>query len=129
MLAIGIQNAGKTLNAFTWAQGLQRASSCQREKFFGAFQAQSPLPVFNRKQPWAFQGFTTYYWDSTRQSTYGKATAGYFQSYDGYLRFDNFKQLTTKPKYDTGAHNGQYPLNPQRGTKVSLNMNCPAVTH
>ena len=129
MLAIGIQNAGKTLNAFTWAEGLQRASSCQREKFFGAFQAQSPLPVLNRAQPWLFHGFTTYYWDPTRQSTYGKATGGYFQSYDGYLRFDTEKQLTTKPKYDTGAHDGQYPLNPQRGTKVSLNMNCPAVPH
>lgn len=127
-LAIGIVNAGKTLNAFTWAQGLERATTCQKQKFFGQFQAQSPLPEFSQSQPWVLHGFTTYYWDSTRQSTYGAATGGYFQSQDGYLRFDTQKSLPAKPVYDTGAHNGQYPLNPQKGTAISINMKCPAAT-
>lgn len=128
MLAIGIVNAGPTLNAFTWADGLQRASTCQKQKFFGAYQAQSPLPVFDRKQPWALHGWTTYYWTTAHQSTYSAATGGYLESYDGYFRFLSQKSLPAKAEYDTGEHNGQYPLNPQKGNKVSLDMKCPAQT-
>ena len=97
-LAIGILNAGKTLNAFTFAHGLEKASGCQIQKFFGQYQAQTALPKFTRAEPWTLHAFTTYYWTTARQSTYGSFTGGYWESYDGYYRF-----LTREvPPGDTG---------------------------
>lgn len=123
-LTLGILNAGKTLNASTFANGLQKANSCELQRFFGQYQAQTPLPSFSKAQPWALHGFTTYYWDPTRQSTYGAFTAGYWQSYDGYLRFFTQKGLPAKPEYDTGERNGQYPFNPQPEGKITSTMKC-----
>jgi hypothetical protein len=125
-LAIGILNAGKTLNAFTWAHGLERASGCQIQRYFGQYQAQTGLPKFSRSKPWVLHGFTTYYWQTARPSTYGAGTGGYWESYDGYLRFLTQKALPAKASYDTGAHNGQYPFNPQPEGKIKATMACAA---
>jgi hypothetical protein len=124
-LAVGIMNAGNTLNAYTWAKGLLKATSCEMQRSFGQYQPQTPLPKFSQAEPWLYHGFTTYYWQTARPSTYGAATNGYFESYDGYLRFITQKSLPAKPLYDTGAHNGQYPLNPQKEGKITSTMRCP----
>jgi hypothetical protein len=125
-LTIGIVNAGKTLNAFTFAHGLAKANACQLQRSFGAYQPQTPLPKLSdsRHQPWVLHGFTSYYWTTARPSTYGAATNGYWESYDGYLRYFTQKGLPAKPVYDTGEHNGQYPLNPQREGKITSTMKC-----
>lgn len=123
-LALGIENAGKTLNAFTWAQGLQQANACELQRSFGQYEAQTPLPKLSKAEPWLYHGFTTYYW-TTRQSTYGPATGGYFESYDGYYRFFTQKGLPAKPLFDTGAHNGYYPLKPQKEGRITSTMKCP----
>jgi hypothetical protein len=127
-LVIGIENAGKNLNAFTFANGLQNANTCQLQRAFGEFQPQSPQPQMSRAQPWLMHGFTTYYW-TTRQSTYGATTGGYFESYDGYHRFyDSYEGgFPKKPLFNTGAHNGHYPYHAQKQGVFTPTMSCPAV--
>jgi hypothetical protein len=125
MLAMGILNAGKTLNAFTFANGLQSSDSCELQRFFGEYQPQTAIPKFTKAQPWALHGYTSYYWSSAHQSTYGASTAGYFESYDGYFRYTTQKALPAQPFYDTGAHGGQYPLRLQAEGKYSPTMTCP----
>lgn len=128
-LALGIENAGKTLNAFTFAEGLQNANACELQRGFGEYQPQSSQPYFSSAQPWLLHGWTTYYWSSAFQSTYGKATGGYFQSYDGYHRFsDSYERNFPKnPLYNTGKHNGNYPYHPEKSGKYTPTMKCPAV--
>ena len=123
-LAIGIMNAGPTLNAYTWANGLVNANSCEVQRFFGQAQLQSPYVKFSRNQPWALHGATTYYWSSQYPSVYSAATGGYFQSYDAYEIFLNEKSLSATPSYDTGAHGGNYPINPQPQGRFNINMKC-----
>jgi hypothetical protein len=124
-LTIGIENAGKTLNAFTFANGLSKANSCEKQQFFGQDQLQSPVPEFSKTQPWVLHGFTTYYWQDQRQSVWSPSTGGYLDSYDGYELFLTQKSLPTKPIWDTGAHNGVYPYNAQTQGRFTINMKCP----
>jgi hypothetical protein len=124
-LTIGIENAGKTLNAFTFANGLTKATSCQKQQFFGQDQLQSPVPEFSKTEPWVLHGFTTYYWQDQRQSVWSPSTGGYLDSYDGYELFLTQKSLPAKPIWDTGAHDGAYPYNAQTQGRFTINMKCP----
>jgi len=104
-LAMGIMNAGETLNAFTFAEGLTSASTCQIERFYGRDQVQTPLFGYTAEQPWGHHGFTTAYW-TTEVNTIDQP--GYFESYDGYQRFLTEGDLPPEPSYDTGEA-GDYP--------------------
>lgn len=104
-LALGILGAGETLNARTFAEGLESASTCEVERFFGVAQEQAPLVRFSRDRPWAYHGFTTVYW-TEEPSAFG--TPGFFESSDGYRRFDDAEDLPDEPSDDTGER-GDYP--------------------
>jgi hypothetical protein len=120
-LAIGVVNAGETLNAFTFAQGLEEASTCQIERFFFRDQEQSPLRGYSQEEPWGYHGFTPIYW-TTELNTI--ESPGYFESYDGYTRFMTEDDLPDEPSYDTGEA-GDYPTDGALdGPKGDLAVAC-----
>jgi len=100
MLALGILNAGPVLNPWTFQYGMFAASEnrCQVGRFFGRDHPQFGHMSWKPGQYAGTSGVTSLYW-TAKQSQFG--TAGYFESYDNYLRFDA-PSLPARPSHDTG---------------------------
>jgi hypothetical protein len=121
-LSIGVMGAGPVLNAKTFEYGLFQTerSRCNVWRFWGRDHPQVGYIDYRPGKHYGGSGFTTLYWVQ-KQSTFG--TPGYFESYDGYLRFDSYAGLPAAASYDTGAKGG-YPMNRQSSTGLSPDKPC-----
>jgi hypothetical protein len=122
-LSIGVMGAGPVLNARTFEYGLQQTQKdrCNVWRFFGRDHPQVGYVDYKPGKHYGGSGFTTLYWVQ-KQSKFG--TAGYFESYDGYYRYDTLDGLPGAPSWDTGAKGG-YPMNRHSKTGVSVDKPCP----
>jgi hypothetical protein len=121
-LSTGVLGAGSVLNAKTFEYGLFRTEQdrCNVWRFFGRDHPQVSYIEYKPKKHYGASGFTTLYWVQ-KQSKFG--TPGYFESYDGYYRFDSLAGLPNAASHDTGVKGG-YPRNRHASTGIGPDKPC-----
>jgi len=121
-LSIGVMGAGPVLNAKTFEYGmfLTQKDRCNVWRFLGRDHPQVGYTDYRAGKHFGGSGFTTLYWVQ-KQSKFG--TPGYFESYDGYYRFDTLDGLPNAPSWDTGVKGG-YPMNRQPNTGLGPDKPC-----
>ena len=127
ILSIGILNGtanGEPINAQNIARGLGMTGQedrCDVQRFFGRDHPQvTRTGFFNGGYQFGSHGFTTLYGTDKRSKL---GTLGYFESFDGYYRFDAANPLPPKPTYDTGQK-GDYPYNKHKDTGLKVDKPC-----
>lgn len=112
MLATGIIHAGETLNAHSWAQGLEAAGSpgkpgyCTVARFMGRDYKHVATFEWNAEHDGGGEGFTPIYWVN-EQTPFG--TNGYYESYDNYVYFRSTDDIPREPTHDTGQQDPDIP--------------------
>jgi hypothetical protein len=121
-LSMGVLGAGPVLNAKTFEHGLFQTEKnrCTVWRFFGRDHPQVGYIDYKPRKHFGGSGFTTLYWVQ-KQSKFG--TPGYFESYDGYQRFDTLAGLPGSASYDTGVR-GNYPMTRHQKTGISPEKPC-----
>lgn len=121
-LSIGILNGGDVLNAEAFAAGLAATETdrCDVWRFFGRDHPQNAPQGFFGGRHDAGRGTTTLYGVSERSWV---GTIGYYESFDGYFRFDSLGEFPTAPTFDTGER-GEYPFNKHEDTGIGPDVPC-----
>lgn len=112
MLATGIIHAGDTLNAHTWAAGLDAVGTpgkpgyCTVARFMGRDYKHVATYEWNAEHDGGGEGFTPIYWVN-QQTPFG--TNGYYESYDNYVYFRSTDDIPRAPTHDTGQRPPDIP--------------------
>lgn len=119
LLATGIIHAGDTLNAETFARGLNSAVSggqnrCTVARLSGRDYVYNPTFDWDTDGEGGAEGFTTVYWVN-QQTSFG--TNGYYESEDNYRFFRTPAELPSQATHDTGQRAVDIPKQERIGIR------------
>lgn len=124
MLAIGVAHlpSGAALTPAGWAQALAGTTNnaCETERYWGVWVPQAPITYANQQQPYLSHGFTTLFWNGNGHNRFDGE--GYFESYDGFYRFNSLASLPNQPSWNTEQK--QIPNPPAPKTNITVDTNC-----
>lgn len=124
MLAIGVAHhpVGTALSPASWAQGLATTSgnACETERYWGLYVPQAPITYADQSQPYLFHGYTTLFWNGSGHNRFD--SEGYFESHDGFYRFNSLSGLPAQPSWNTEQKGIPNPAVPNPG--ITVDTNC-----
>lgn len=122
LLATGIIHAGDTLNAHTFAQGLETAGTvgspnrCTVGRLMGRDYPWVPSYDWNAAHDGGARGWTTIYWVNQPNGI----SSGYYESSDNYVYFQRASDLSQTPSHDTGQQDYDIPKQERIGLEPWL---------